>query len=61
MKFIKWKGYDNIIFFGDNTYFGGADYDLAVHDDITKGNNVKGPEDTIKKINELLNEIDNLK
>ena len=61
LKFIKEKGYDNIIFFGDNTYFGGADYDLAVHDDITKGINVKGPEDTIKKINELLNEIDNLK
>ena len=50
-----------IIFFGDNTYPGGADYDLAVHDDVTKGINVKGPEETIKKINEILKELENLK
>ena len=61
LKFIKEKGYDNILFFGDNTYPGGADYDLAIHDDITRGISVKGPEDTIKKINEILIEIDNLK
>ncbi len=60
LNFIKEKGYDNIIFFGDNTYFGGADYDLAVHDDVTKGISVKGPEDTINKINEVLKEIDSL-
>ena len=60
LQFIKEKGYDNVIFFGDNTYFGGADYDLAVHDDITKGISVKGPEDTINKVNELLKEIENL-
>ena len=29
LQFIK--GYDNIIFFGDNTYPGGADYDLAIN------------------------------
>ena len=60
LKFIKEKGYDNILFFGDNTYPGGADYDLAIHEDVTKGINVKGPEDTIQKINELLKEIENL-
>ena len=60
LKFIKQKGYDNIIFFGDNTYPGGADYDLAIHDDITKGISVKNPEDTINKINEILNEIEKL-
>jgi len=59
LQFIE--GYDNIIFFGDNTYPGGADYDLAVSDKITKGITVKGPEDTIIKVNELLKEIDSLK
>ena len=61
LKFVKEKGYDNIIFFGDNTYPGGSDYDLAIHDDVTKGIGVKGPEDTIKKINEILKEIEDLK
>ena len=60
LKFIKDKGYDNIIFFGDNTYPGGADYDLAINDNITKGISVKGPEDTIKKINEILKELEKL-
>ena len=61
LKFIKEKGFDNIIFFGDNTYPGGADYDLAINENITRGISVKGPEDTIKKINEILIEIENLK
>ena len=61
LQFIKEKGYDNIIFFGDNTYPGGADYDLAINDGVTKGISVKGPEDTIQKINEILKEIENLK
>ena len=61
LQFVKNKGYANILFFGDNTYPGGADYDLAIHDDVTKGINVKGPEDTIKKINEILKELENLK
>jgi phosphomannomutase len=59
LKFIK--GYDNILFFGDNTYPGGADYDLAIDERITKGINVKGPEDTIIKVNNLLKEIEALK
>ena len=58
LKFIE--GYDNIIFFGDNTYPGGADYDLAINDKISKGIGVKGPEDTINKVNELLKEIETL-
>ena len=58
LKFIK--GYDNIIFFGDNTYPGGSDYDLAINEGITKGIGVKGPEDTIKKINEMLKELESL-
>ncbi len=58
LQFIK--GYDNILFFGDNTYPGGADYDLAINDRITKGINVKGPEDTINKVNNLLKEIESL-
>jgi phosphomannomutase len=58
LRFIK--GYDNIIFFGDNTYPGGADYDLAINERITKGIGVKGPEDTIKKINEMLKELESL-
>ena len=58
LQFIK--GYDNIIFFGDNTYPGGADYDLAISQNITKGINVKGPEDTINKVNEILKEIEQL-
>ena len=61
LKFIKEKGFDNIIFFGDNPYPGGADYDLAINENITRGISVKGPEDTIKKINEILIEIENLK
>ena len=58
LQFIE--GYDNILFFGDNTYPGGADYDLAISDKITKGIAVKGPDDTIIKVNELLKEIDSL-
>ena len=58
LKFIK--GYDNIIFFGDNTYPGGSDYDLAIDNHITKGINVKGPEDTIIKVNNILKEIESL-
>ena len=58
LKFIE--GYDNILFFGDNTYPGGADYDLAINERVTKGINVKGPEDTINKVNELLKEIEAL-
>ena len=58
LKFIK--GYDNILFFGDNTYPGGADYDLAIDERITKGINVKGPEVTINKVNNLLKEIESL-
>ena len=59
LQFIKNKKFDNIIFFGDNTYPGGADYDLAIHDDVTKGIGVKGPEDTIIKIKEVLKELEN--
>jgi len=59
LQFIKNKKFDNIIFFGDNTYPGGADYDLAIHDDVTKGIGVKGPEDTITKIKEVLKELEN--
>ena len=58
LKFID--GYDNILFFGDNTYPGGADYDLSINNKITKGIAVKGPEDTIIKVNELIKEIDSL-
>ncbi len=49
-----------LYFFWDNTYPGGADYDLAISDKITKGIGIKGPEDTIMKVNELLKEIENL-
>ena len=59
LQFIK--GYDNIIFFGDNTYPGGADYDLAINERITKGISVKGPEDTLIKVNLILKEIELLK
>ena len=58
LQFIN--GYDNIIFFGDNTYPGGSDYDLAIDNHITKGINVKGPEDTIIKVNNILKEIESL-
>jgi phosphomannomutase len=59
LQFIE--GYDNIIFFGDNTYPGGSDYDLAINERITRGIGVKGPEDTINKVNEIINELENLK
>ena len=58
LQFIN--GYDNIIFFGDNTYPGGSDYDLAIDNHITKGINVKGPEDTIIKVNNIIKEIESL-
>ena len=58
LQFIE--GYDNILFFGDNTYPGGADYDLAINDRVTKGIGVKGPEETMIKVKELLKEIESL-
>ena len=58
LKFIN--GYDNILFFGDNTYPGGGDYDIAINKKITKAIDVKGPDDTIKKVNQLLEEIESL-
>ena len=54
------KGYDNILFQGDNTYPGGGDYYLAVHERITKGIYVKNPEDTIYKASKLLQEIESM-
>ena len=61
LQFIKEKGYDNIIFFGDNTYPGGADYDLAINEGVTRGVGVKNPNDTIQKIDDILKELENLK
>ena len=58
LQFIN--GYDNILFFGDNTYPGGGDYDIAINKKITKAIDVKGPDDTIKKVNQLLEEIESL-
>ena len=54
------KDFDNVIFFGDKTYPGGNDYEIAVSDNITRGYNVKGPEDTIEKINNLVKELQSL-
>ena len=61
LQFIKEKGYDNIIFFGDNTYPGGADYDLAINEGVTRGVSVKNPNETIQKIDAILKELENLK
>ena len=54
------KEYDNIIFFGDKTYPGGNDYDIAISKNITRAYNVKGPGDTIEKINKLIEELQSL-
>ncbi|XP_077301452.1 uncharacterized protein LOC143922051 [Arctopsyche grandis] len=53
LKFIKQK---KIFFFGDKTEQGGNDYELFNHPAVI-GVKVKDPQDTIKKINEKLQEL----
>ena len=60
LQFVE-KLYDNIIFFGDKGYYGGNDYEIITNEKITKGIRVKNPEDTIEKINKIVEEIHNLK
>ena len=60
LQFIE-KLYDNIIFFGDKGYLGGNDYEIITNDRITRGINVKNPEETIELINKIIEEIHNLK
>ena len=60
LQFIE-KLYDNIIFFGDKGYYGGNDYEIITNEKITKGIRVGNPEDTIEKINKIVEEIHNLK
>lgn len=59
LQFIENK-YDNIVFFGDKGYFGGNDYEIMTCDRITKGIKVKNPEDTIQKINEIIEAVHKL-
>ncbi len=54
------KQYDNIIFFGDKTHEGGNDYEISICKDITRAYSVKGPEDTIEKINSVIKELESL-
>lgn len=54
------KDYDNIIFFGDKTYEGGNDHDIATADGITRAYQVKNPDDTIQQINNVVKEIESL-
>lgn len=59
LQFVE-KKYDNIVFFGDHGYFGGNDYEIITCDRITKGVRVKNPEDTIQKINEIIEAVHKL-
>ncbi|KAM0675642.1 Phosphomannomutase 1 [Gurleya vavrai] len=56
IKHIHEKGIREIYFFGDMTHLGGNDYEIF-NDDNVKGITVCNPEDTIKKVNEKLKEI----
>ena len=46
-------GFEKIYFFGDKTFKGGNDYEIA-NDPRTVSFTVKSPEDTIKIVSELL-------
>lgn len=59
LQFLENK-YDNIVFFGDKGYFGGNDYEIITCDRITKGIKVKSPEDTIQRINEIIEAVHKL-
>ena len=54
------KDYDNIVFFGDKTYLNGNDYEIARSDEITRAYTVKSPQDTIKYIEEVIEEMKKL-
>jgi len=55
------KDFDNIVFFGDRTSLGGNDFEISRSDKITRAYSVQNPEDTIKKLNEVLEEIKQIK
>ncbi|EPR78622.1 Phosphomannomutase [Spraguea lophii 42_110] len=57
LQHIKSEGIKNIYFFGDMTHEGGNDYEIFIHDDV-KGVNVEGPEDTKKKIEDILKQME---
>lgn len=59
LRFLE-KLYDNIIFFGDKGYYGGNDYEIITDDRITRGVRVKNPEETIKFIEKIIEEVHNL-
>lgn len=54
---IHGKGIETIYFFGDMTHLGGNDYEIF-NDKNVIGISVKNPDDTIKKVNELLENME---
>lgn len=58
LQFVK--DYDNIVFFGDKTQDGGNDHEIAISPYITRGVHVDNPQDTIVKINSIVEEVKKL-
>lgn len=57
IKHIHEKGITNIYFFGDMTHIGGNDFEIFTDKNVS-GIAVKNPEDTIKKVYEVINKIE---
>lgn len=55
LKFLD--EFDNIFFFGDKTHEGGNDYEIANDPRVTQSFTVTGPNDTIEKVKQIIQEI----
>lgn len=56
LKQIEQDGFEIIYFFGDKTYEGGNDYEIA-NDPRTQASTVTSPEDTIEKLKNLFTHV----
>ncbi|KAI5170814.1 phosphomannomutase [Nematocida sp. LUAm3] len=56
LNHLKDEDIERIFFFGDMTHEGGNDYEISQHNSVIS-TTVSSPEDTIKKVNEKLKEL----